>query len=197
QTGTPVSGKMNKTVTALARKELGIPENFPVILFLGGSQGAKAINDLALAMGEDVSVLLQCGNGDYQRVLEQSKTMENFTVKPFLADLSLWYSAAELVVARAGGQTIAELAAFGLPAVLVPYPYAAEDHQTANAAAIRNAGGALLRTQTETEHSDFTGFLLKLGGDRKKLAEMSASMQSVFPDDPAGKIVLLLQGLVQ
>ena len=55
----------------------------------------------------------------------------------------------------------------------------------------------MLRTQTETEHSDFTGFLLKLGGDRKKLAEMSASMQSVFPDDPAGKIVLLLQGLVQ
>ncbi|MCK5841427.1 MAG: UDP-N-acetylglucosamine--N-acetylmuramyl-(pentapeptide) pyrophosphoryl-undecaprenol N-acetylglucosamine transferase [Candidatus Sabulitectum sp.] len=197
QTGTPVSGKMNKTATVLARKRLGIPEDFPVILFLGGSQGAKAINDLALAVGEDVSVLLQCGNSDYKRVLKQSKTMDNFTVKPFLTDLSLWYSAAALAVARAGGQTIAELAAFGLPAVLVPYPYAAEDHQMANAAVILNAGGALLRTQTETEHSDFTGFLLKLGGDRKKLAEMSAAMQSIFPDDPAEKIVLLLRELVQ
>ena len=67
----------------------------------------------------------------------------------------------------------------------------------ANAAVILNAGGALLRTQTETEHSDFTGFLLKLGGDRKKLAEMSAAMQSIFPDDPAEKIVLLLRELVQ
>ncbi len=196
QTGTPVSGKLKKTDTATARGTLGIPKDSPVILFLGGSQGAKAINELALAVGEDASVLLQCGNSDYQRVLKRSKTMDNFTVKPFLDDLSMWYSAAELAVARAGGQTIAELSAFGLPSVLVPYPYAAEDHQTANAAAIQNAGGALLRTQKETEQSDFIGTLLKLSHNGEKLQKMSVAVQSVFPGDPAENIVSLLRELV-
>lgn len=195
-TGTPVSGKMKKTSVLIARKAIGIPGNRPVFLFLGGSQGAKAINDLALNIKGDVSVLLQCGKSDYQRVVKQSKNRKKLKVMPFINDLSLWYSAADLAVARAGGQTIAELSAFGLPAVFIPYPYAAEDHQTANAAAVEKAGGALCRSQREIESLDSDQFLLKLINNRDELANMSTAVKSIFPSDPAESIVSNLRELL-
>ncbi|MCD4706304.1 MAG: UDP-N-acetylglucosamine--N-acetylmuramyl-(pentapeptide) pyrophosphoryl-undecaprenol N-acetylglucosamine transferase [Candidatus Sabulitectum sp.] len=194
--GTPVSKTMKKTTVSTARKSLGVPEDKPVLLFLGGSQGAKAINDLALKIKGDVSILLQCGTRDYQRVLQRSSDLNNISVKPFIHDLSLWYSAADLVVARAGGQTIAELSAFGLPAVFVPYPFAAEDHQTANATAVVKAGGALLRSQKETEPAEFGRMLLGLTGNREKLATMAEAMKSIFPSDPAGSIISNLMELL-
>lgn len=188
-TGTPVSEKMKKTTASTAKQLIGIPEDKPVLLFLGGSQGAKAINDLALKTKGDVSILLQCGMRDYQRVLQQSSELGNFVVKPFIRDLSLWYSAADLAVARAGGQTIAELSFFGLPAVFVPYPYAAEDHQTVNAEAVVKGGGAILRSQEETEFSEFNRMLLQLIKNSEELETMAAAMKSLFPSDPAGNIV--------
>ncbi len=186
-TGTPVSGKMKKTAASTARRSIGIPEDRPVLLFLGGSQGAEAINDLALETKGDVSILLQCGTRDYRRVLQRSGDMDNIVVEAFINDLSLWYSAADLAAGRAGGQTIAELSLFGLPAVFIPYPYAAEDHQTANATAVVKAGGALLRSQKES--SGFDRMILQLVKNREELATMSMAMKSIFPSDPAGNIV--------
>ena len=196
-TGTPISEKMKKTPASIARKESGIPEDRPVLLFLGGSQGAKAINDLALGIRGDVSILLQSGKRDYERVLQQVNGRDNIQVKSFLHDLSLWYSAADLVVARAGAQTIGELSGFGLPAVFVPYPYAAEDHQTANAAAVERMGGALLVPQTEAEASDFSNLLIQLINNREELADMSKAMKSVFPRDPAESIVAHLKEMLR
>ena len=196
-TGTPVSENIKKIDKTSARRQIGIPENLPVILFLGGSQGARAINDLALSIQGDVSVLLQCGTRDYPRALEISKTTSTrIIVEPFV-DLAMWYSAADLAAARAGGQTIAELSAFGLPAVFVPYPYAAEDHQTANAAAIVKNGGALLQVQSEAEVSSFSIMLNQLVNDRKKLETMSLAIASIFPSDPAAGIVSHLRELLQ
>ena len=196
-TGTPVSEKMVKTGKALARKQIGIPEKLPVILFLGGSQGARAVNDLALSIQGDVSILLQCGKSDYSRALRISESIDaNVIVKPFV-DLGVWYSAADLTVARAGGQTIAELAAYGLPAVFIPYPYAAEDHQTANASAIVKTGGALLQVQSEVESSSFSRKLIQLLNNKKELTAMSCAMSSIFPSDPAETIVSHLEGLLQ
>ncbi len=197
-TGTPVSEHLKKTDRQSARKQIGIPENLPVILFLGGSQGARAINDLALGIQGDVSVLLQSGKRDYARALKNSESANtSIIVKPFV-DLAMWYSAADLAVARAGGQTIAELAAFGLPAVFIPYPYAAEDHQTANALAIVKTGGALLQVQNEAEDSSsFSSQLMQLLGDSKELEGMSRAIASIFPSDPAGRIVSNLRELLQ
>ncbi|MCK5132990.1 MAG: UDP-N-acetylglucosamine--N-acetylmuramyl-(pentapeptide) pyrophosphoryl-undecaprenol N-acetylglucosamine transferase [Candidatus Sabulitectum sp.] len=196
-TGTPVSGKMKRTPVSIARKTIGIPEDRPVLLFLGGSQGARAINDLALGMKEDVdvSVLLQCGKSDYQRVLQKASHLKNVIVKPFV-DLSLWYSASDLVTARAGGQTIAELSAFGLPVVLIPFPHSAENHQIANAAAIEETGGAILRSQREVESPGFDQFLIQLIDNREELAKMSMAMKSIFPSDPAENIVSHLRELL-
>ena len=196
-TGTPVTENMVKIDKASARKQIGITENLPVILFLGGSQGARAINDLALSIQGDASILLQCGKSDYSRAHKISESIDTGTVvKPFV-DLAMWYSAADLAVARSGGQTIAELSAYGLPAVLVPYPYAAEDHQTANASVIVKTGGALLQVQSEAEGSSFGKMLIQLVNNKKELVTMSRAMSSIFPSDPADRIVSHLRGLLQ
>ncbi|MCD6587709.1 MAG: UDP-N-acetylglucosamine--N-acetylmuramyl-(pentapeptide) pyrophosphoryl-undecaprenol N-acetylglucosamine transferase [Candidatus Fermentibacteraceae bacterium] len=195
-TGTPVSDKLIKVPDS--RTTLGIPENSSVILFLGGSQGASAVNDLAVDTAEeDVFVLLQTGERDYSRVISRSDRLSGIKIDSFVHDLSVWYSAADLVVARAGGQTIAELAYFGLPAVLVPYPFAAEDHQTANAEAVADKGAALLVAQHSAKSSGFVQIVVSLAADKDKLQKMSQAMSSVFPSDPALSIVSHLREMTQ
>ena len=196
-TGTPVSGELSITDTPAARRKLGLPEDRPVVLFLGGSQGAEAINDLALGMPGDLSVLLQCGERDHERVLAAAEGRQGFLVSPFLDDLSQWYSAAELAVARAGGQTIAELSAYGLPAVLVPFPFAAEDHQAANAAAVERAGGAILRRQGGLAQGELAGILLRLLSSEDELGGMRRAMKALYPPDPPGRIAERLRELAE
>ncbi len=187
-TGTPVSDSFTVSGKEEARKTLGIPLDKPVVLFLGGSQGAAAINDLALGIPEGITVLLQCGTRDFDRVRKLSACRSNITVEPFIKDLSLWYSAAELAVARAGGQTIAELSVFRLPAVLVPFPYAAEDHQTANAVVAERVGAAVLRQQEGFSSDMLSRLLLRLISQEGKLHEMKTAMADIYPRDPAGRI---------
>ncbi len=196
RTGTPVSSGLQKHSAVQARQNLGIPESKPVVLFLGGSQGAAAINNMALEMSSDLTVLLQAGEKDYNRVSELAVYRENIKVRPFIEDLSLWYSAAELAVARAGGQTIAELSSFHLPAVLVPFPFAAEDHQTANAAVVEKAGAGLMIKQEGTSPLELSGLLLRLVSQQEELDRMKKAMGTLFPVDPPGRIVSRLQEMV-
>jgi len=191
-TGTPVSAKLERIDRQKARELLGIPSGNPVVLFLGGSQGAGAINDLALGLPENVEVLLQCGRRDLDRIAAITAGRRNIVVKAFIEDLSLWYSAAELAVARAGGQTLAELSAFRLPAVLIPFPYAAEDHQTANAAVVERAGAAILKQQKDLTSEGLRELLLRLFSDPSEIEGMKEAMASIFPSDPAGQIVARL-----
>lgn len=196
-TGTPVSDDFIKHNSSEARESLGIPVDIPAVVFLGGSQGARAVNDLALGLSGDFSVLLQCGQSDFNRVSELSSGRKNFLVEPFVNDLSMWYSAAELAVARAGGQTIAELSVFGLPAVLIPFPYAADDHQTANAAVVERAGAAILRQQEGISSGDLSEMLLRLISNPGKIQEMRKAMHFVYPPDPAGKITEYLREFIE
>jgi UDP-N-acetylglucosamine--N-acetylmuramyl-(pentapeptide) pyrophosphoryl-undecaprenol N-acetylglucosamine transferase len=195
-TGTPVSSRLRKISVKEARESLGIAVDKPVVLFLGGSQGAEGLNDLALDLPEEVTVLLQCGTRDLERVLRISDGKNNIVIEPFVDNLSLWYSAAELAVARAGGQTVAELSAFRVPAVLVPFPYAAEDHQTANAAVLERAGAAILRQQKDLSSSSLRELLIRLFSQPDELAGMEEAMGAVFPADPARRIVSLLAEMV-
>ncbi len=153
------------------------------------------MNDLALEMPGELTVLLQCGKADLDRVTAGGNR-GNLIIEPFLNDLSLWYSAAELAVARAGGQTIAELSAFGLPAVLIPFPYAADDHQTANAAVADRAGAAVLSSQETTSSPELASLLLRLLSTPDELEGMRRAMLSLYPPDPPGEISRKLMEMV-
>jgi UDP-N-acetylglucosamine--N-acetylmuramyl-(pentapeptide) pyrophosphoryl-undecaprenol N-acetylglucosamine transferase len=118
------------------------------ILVMGGSQGAKALNEalpeaLKTALNEGtIRVQHQSGSHHYNAVVAAYANINGVEVMPFIDDMAAAYNWADLVVARAGAATVSELAAIGLASILIPYPYAVDDHQTKNAAYLEKNGAA-------------------------------------------------------
>ncbi len=158
-TGTPIREALyQRGDSSQARRDLGLKPGLRTILILGGSQGASALNlqtPAALeALGEPVQAYHLCGKGHLETTKEAyskiNKTVFS-VVAEYDADMVRAYAAADAVICRAGASTAAELLAQRLPAVLIPYPYAAADHQTHNARALENAGlGQLLEEENLT-----------------------------------------------
>ncbi|WP_166425347.1 undecaprenyldiphospho-muramoylpentapeptide beta-N-acetylglucosaminyltransferase [Paraglaciecola sp. 20A4] len=161
------------------------------ILILGGSLGAKALNDnvpLALAKQKNINVRHQSGKGHfasvtdlYQSTLGQSV---NWTVDEFVDDMPKAYQWADLVICRAGALTVAEVAASGVAAIFVPLPQAVDDHQTKNAQTLVEKGAAYLLTQTELVNGELTplleaclakpNMLIEVGHKARTLAKLDA-----------------------
>lgn len=162
-TGNPVRPALARLDRAAARGEamamFGLDPARRTLLVFGGSQGARRINDAVVgARWPDpsaVQVLHAAGRRDAERVAaawaEQGQQGVLVRCEPFLERMDLAYAAADAVVARAGASTLAELTLLGLPAVLVPYPHATDDHQHANAAAVSRLGAARVVDDAELD----------------------------------------------
>ncbi len=187
-TGNPVRLSLTKYDREFARKKLNIPDNVPVVLFLGGSQGARAINDSALKAPDGTYVLLQCGSRDIERVVKESSDSFMIRIIDFTDDPAMLYSAADIAVARAGAMTIAELTWFRIPAIYIPYPFAADSHQEKNAGEIVDRGGALALSQDETCPEALWKTVTSLLEDADKIQEMKRCLLEIMPDNPAGII---------
>lgn len=137
-------------LAAAGRRDLGLEEGRRTVVLFGGSQGALHLNRVAvdavrlLAGRDDLQVLLITGPAHHAEVIRMLPATDGLLVVafPFVERMEHAYAAADLVVARAGASTVAELTVCGLPALLVPYPYATGRHQEANARALERAGGA-------------------------------------------------------
>lgn len=159
------------------------------LLVLGGSQGALSLNRLVpeavQGMAEDVrpAVWHQAG-----RTLDAAREVHgenpgNLRLEAFIDDMAEAYAWADLAICRAGALTVAELAAAGLPAILVPYPAAVDDHQSANGRYLENAGAALMIQQSALTAEGLREKLLELTTDPDRLLEMSrAARECAWPD---------------
>jgi len=163
-----------------AKRKLGFAGDRPLVFVTGGSQGALAINRAvadAVAGGAfpaGVSLLWQCGEAS----LAQFSPLGEpgcIAVRPFIDPVADAYAAADLVVARAGG-TVASLAAWGLPAILIPLPTAAAGHQLSNAQALANAGAAVLLEQRDLTGATLGGAISTLLHDPARMAGLKAEM---------------------
>jgi UDP-N-acetylglucosamine--N-acetylmuramyl-(pentapeptide) pyrophosphoryl-undecaprenol N-acetylglucosamine transferase len=167
----------------------------PRLLVLGGSQGARALNERvpqALAKLPQASrpqVRHQCGAkfAEAARAAYAHAGVEA-SVEPFIDDMAAAYSWADLVVCRAGALTLAELAAAGVGSVLVPFPFAVDDHQTANGRAWVNAGAALLLPEPEASAERIAALLVDLLGDRSRLLAMAQAARMLAKPDSAARI---------
>ncbi len=163
------------------------PETGRSLLVFGGSRGARAINDLMLGalpalepLRGDLRIRHQAGSDDLERVQQGYREAGwEAEVVPFIDDMVAAYRDAQLVVCRAGATTIAELTACGRPALLVPYPYAAGDHQTANARALARRGAALMLPQAELTPALLARLVSDLLNDRERLQSMSGAARSL------------------
>jgi UDP-N-acetylglucosamine--N-acetylmuramyl-(pentapeptide) pyrophosphoryl-undecaprenol N-acetylglucosamine transferase len=178
--GRPIPARSRPVDAAEARRRFDLPDAGPVLLVFGGSQGARALNDAALAAFADdgPAVLHLCGERELDRLRGRAKRPD-YCLIGFTDDFGAALAAADLVVARAGG-SIWEIAAAGRPALLVPYPHATADHQTKNARYFERAGGAIVVPQAELDLRSQVEALL---ADPERLAAMSAAMRrSARPD---------------
>ncbi len=165
------------------------------LLVIGGSQGAKAINDavinsLPLFKKMGIKLYHQTGKMDYDRVLKAYRelNMENSRVVPFISCMAEAYCWADLVVCRAGASTIFELAVMGKPSILIPYPYAAADHQRMNASFLEKKGGAMVVNQSFLREKRLGNIVADLVAIPGKLKEMSRAAKSLAKRDAAEKI---------
>ncbi len=134
------------------------------ILVTGGSQGAKSINNSFLKAvrliknPDQYNIIHQTGVEDEEPVLEKYSKLniKNIIVKAFFDDLDFYQDMADLIICRAGAGTISEITLKGIPSILIPYPFAADDHQTQNAKELEKAGGAIV-----IQDKELSGFLLK------------------------------------
>lgn len=166
----------------------GLPDGPPQLLIFGGSRGARAINNTMLEalpllepLRGKLGIQHQTGSDDHERIAAgyHAAGWNDAEVVPFINDMAAAYQRSHLVLCRAGATTIAELTACGRPAVLVPFPFAAGDHQSANARALARQGAALMLEQ-KTLTSDVLGQLLVgLLEDRSRLQQMSALARSL------------------
>lgn len=165
------------------------------LLITGGSQGARALNDFVpgavalLPAGMDVEVWHQAGK---DRAAETARAYRQAGVKAevveFIEDMARAYAWADLAICRSGALTVSELAAAGLPAVLVPFPFAVDDHQTRNAEFLVSAGAARLQAEAGCTAAAMAEHLRELLSDRKNLLSMATTARSLAVPDAAERV---------
>lgn len=171
------------------------------ILILGGSQGARALNrTLPKLLREELTqdspkIIHQCGRR-YVKEVEEAYQGAPFDVEvtPFIDDIEKVMNASLFLICRAGASTIAELKQTGVPAVLVPFPNAAHDHQTFNARSLENTGAAMMIHEADLEHSGHQ--IRQMLQDPEILGKM-ASAYAAEPEDAASQCAAIAQELIE
>jgi UDP-N-acetylglucosamine--N-acetylmuramyl-(pentapeptide) pyrophosphoryl-undecaprenol N-acetylglucosamine transferase len=168
---------------AEAAQKLGLNPEQPILVVLGGSLGARAINQAVETAwpqwtAAGIQVVWQCGALYHEAIAARlPQNTPGLQLTAFVQDMTVLYRAADLVISRAGAGTLSELACAGVPAVLVPSPNVAEDHQTHNARAFERAGAAVLLP--ETQLSELNARILELMADDNRRAELSTAARSL------------------
>src|SRR5437660_8827524 len=198
-TGTPVRTERVRLDRADSRRKLGLREDLPTLLVMGGSQGASGINQalikvLPFLQGVPLQVIHLSGARD-ERLVGDNYRRENVLayIGAFHHQMEEVYSAADVVVARAGAASLAEFAAFSLPGILIPFPYATDDHQTRNAEIYAHSDAAILLKESEVSGELLARKIRELIQDPERLQQMAANCSRLAPKDAAGHVATTME----
>ncbi len=200
--GTPVRSQFLKAIAAPSTQptlsdltDADIPTDVPLIVVVGGSQGAVAVNKLVreaapawLATGAWMVHLT--GTSDSEA---SSFNHPHYICRPFYHNMAALFQRADLAVSRAGAGTLIELAITGTPSILIPYPFAAEDHQTFNALAFSSAGAAQLHQQANLSVAQLQALVLALLQTPDQLSQMATAARRLATTDSADKMAQLIR----
>jgi UDP-N-acetylglucosamine--N-acetylmuramyl-(pentapeptide) pyrophosphoryl-undecaprenol N-acetylglucosamine transferase len=166
------------------------------VLVVGGSQGAVAVNALAAqalsALAKDISLVIVHQTGEKDLEPTAAKYREGGTpadTRAFIKDMAAAYQQADLIIGRAGATTVAELAIAGKPAVFIPYPFAADNHQELNAREMAHKGAALMFRQADLTADKLADALRPLLTDAARRADMGAAMKSLARPTAAATVI--------
>ena len=181
--GNPVAPIFFEVSREESRRKLGIPEDAFQILVLGGSLGAGSVSRAVIGLKDepvwkrlkeerDVRLTVATGKEQAGSYLDDANGVDGVTAVSYLHDVPHWMAAADLFIGRAGAMTCSELAAVGVPSVLVPYPHAANDHQTLNALMMKHAGAADVIPDAALSSAAMADVIFELVRSPERLADM-------------------------
>lgn len=167
-----------------------------LILVLGGSQGARQINQMLTSLlldenrpwTKDATWLIQCGESHLESMREMLGARENVTLFGFHSSIQELYAKAAVLISRSGAGILTEGTLFGLPLVLIPLPTSKDDHQRANARVAEAAGAAIMIDQNDADHQRLADVLGKLLTSPEILEDMSRKSAALFAADAASRI---------
>ena len=194
-TGNPVRRIIFSTSRREAMQRFELEEGVPTLFVFGGSRGARRITEAALDAMERLAGsiraqwILQTGRDDFPWARDRARTLEpRVQVLPYITQIHDAYAAADLVICRAGAMTLAEIAACGVPAILVPFPHAAYDHQEKNATSVAERGAASVILDRELTGERLAQEILQLLRERETLHRMSAHARTFARPGAAERI---------
>ena len=194
--GNPVrAGFAHPPDKTAAREAMGLDPNVPVVLVSGGSQGARTINagmaDAIARFGcDEAQFIWMTGQTDAHAARDSAgKAPCRVEVFPFINDMATACAAADFIVGRAGASSTAEIAMLGRPSLLVPYPFATDNHQEQNARAFEQAGAAIVLLDNECTGERLTAILKNALGDAARLQQMARAAASLARPGAAEAIV--------
>ena len=199
-TGNPLRRSIGEVLTAssVARKELAMKEGQITLLVVGGSLGSQRINELIADKLEffkhqQVQVLWQCGAIYYERYKHLED--DQIHIKDYIDKMNQAYSAADIIISRAGAIAVSELCQVGKPVIFIPSPNVAEDHQYKNARSIEDERAAIVLRENELDA--FESVFSRLLNDKHQQKELSISIKSLARTDAAERIVEELQNIMK
>lgn len=205
-TGNPVRQNLlnEKLGASDCRESFGLNPNLPTLLVVGGSLGARTINESLLSHYEEMAqapmqVIWQTGGYYYKQIMDEiskKKKAANIVVTDFIAQMDKAYKASDLVISRAGASSISELCLLGKPSILVPSPNVAEDHQTHNAMALVKRDAAIMVTDADARQK-LVETATKTLQDRTILNTIGRNAQNMALKDSAQKIAQEIIKLAQ
>lgn len=206
-TGNPIRSEIMQIKHSDAISELGLDSSKKTILVSGGSRGARSINNALkyvereLSGRSDVQVLHATGEANYEEYMAEMKQggelEDNIIIRPYLHNMPVALAAADLAVFRAGAVGLAELVAKGVPAILVPYPYATANHQEFNARAVEAAGAGRVILDKELTGEKLLEEIEKLLIDDANLQAMKKAAKKLGKPDAASEIAQQALSLVK
>lgn len=199
-TGTPVRRNLGKELPkAEARAAFGLDPALPTLLVMGGSQGAAGINQLLFRAAQyfrdaGLQIIHLTGERDDNlAAINYQREGIRAHVSPFHHRMEEAYSAADLVVSRAGAASLSELSHFSLPSILIPFPFAADRHQHRNAEAFRDAGAAEILEEKEADPEAFARMVANLLADERRRERMAEAAVRILPHGAADRVADVLE----
>ena len=199
--GNPIRADFKTLSKEDARKNLGL-ENKTTLVIMGGSQGARTINDAAveviksLSTEYDLQIIFQTGKKNYDRVIEQLIRVypqydsdKNLLIKPYFEDMVTVLKASDIAISRSGSLSISEICASGIAPIFVPYPHAAADHQRKNAKFMVEKNAGIYIEDSDANEKSFYETITCLIHDKTRLAELQKNSLSLAKYDGTEKIV--------
>jgi UDP-N-acetylglucosamine--N-acetylmuramyl-(pentapeptide) pyrophosphoryl-undecaprenol N-acetylglucosamine transferase len=197
-TGTPVRPEIvDRPSLEDAAAIFGLEVGRPTIVVTGGSQGAKRLNELcaqaAAKLSPETQVLHIAGALDFQRVSEITSGREGYKVLGFCDQMPAAYALADLIIARAGASSLTEISIAGHPSILVPYPYAADDHQTRNAEVFSSAGAAELVQEKDLDAEKLAALATSILQDLPTYTRMAKAARALAVPDAADRVCAAIE----